>query len=95
MELIQELYGIHGGRPDLPSMAYRSHGGWKVWTRGQATYCLLRGLSVVAIARENRKESGKARLVPEEFALHSGRIGGATRLAAMGASSRVIQREER
>ena len=56
---------------------------------------LRRRLSVVATARENREESGKARLVPEEFALHSGRIGGATRLAGMGASARVIQREER
>ena len=76
-------------------MAYRSHGGWKVWTRGQATYCLRRGLSVAAMAQENSKEGGKARLAPEEFALHSGRIGGATRLAAMGASSRVIQQEGR
>ena len=95
VELIQELYRIHDGRSDLPLMAYRSHGGWKVWTRGQATYFLRRGLSVVATARENREGGGKARLVPEEFALHSGRIGGATRLAAMGASFRVIQREGR
>ena len=95
MELMQELYRIHNGILDLPLMAYRSHGGWKVWTRGQATYCLRRGLSVMATAREDREEGGKARLVPEEFALHSGRIGGATRLAAMGASSRVIQREGR
>ena len=94
MELMQELYRIDG-RSDLPLMAYRSHGGWKVWTRGQATYYLRRRLSVVAMVRENREGGGKARLVPEEFALHSGRIGGATRLAAMGASSRVIQREGR
>ena len=66
-----------------------------MWTRGQATYYLRRGLSVVATERENREGGGKARLVPEKFALHSGRIGGATRLAAMGASSRVIQREGR
>ena len=70
VELIQELYRIHGERPDLPLMAYRSHGGWKVWMRGQATYCLRRGLSVLAMARKNREEGGKARLVPEEFALH-------------------------
>ena len=34
-------------------------------------------------------------MVPEEFALHSGRIGGATRLAEKGASALVIQREGR
>ena len=34
-------------------------------------------------------------LIPEEFALHSGRIGGATKLAAGGASDTVIQREGR
>ena len=76
MELMQELYLIHDRRSDLPLMAYRNHGGWKVWTRGQGTYCPRRGLSVVATARENREEGGKARLAPEEFALHSGRIGG-------------------
>ena len=95
VELMQELYRIHDRRSDLPQMAYRSHGGWKVWTRGQATYYLRRGLSVVATARENREGGGKVRLVPEEFALHSGRIGGATRLAAMGASPLMIQREGR
>ena len=35
------------------------------------------------------------RLIPEEFELHSGRIGGATKLAAGGASDAVIQREGR
>ena len=34
-------------------------------------------------------------LVLTEFALHSGRIGGATRLAEMGAQPWVIQREGR
>ena len=53
---------------------------------------LRRGLSVVVKAREKRKEGRKVRLVPEEFALHSGRIGGATRSEAMGASPLVIQR---
>ena len=35
------------------------------------------------------------RLIPEEFELHSGRTGGATKLAAGGASNAVIQREGR
>ena len=30
LKLMQELYRIHGGRPDLSLMAYRSHGGWEV-----------------------------------------------------------------
>jgi len=95
VELLQELYRIHEGRPDLPLMAYRSHGSWRVWTRSQATHNLRRGLSVVANTRGYREGGGRARLVPEEYALHSGRIGGATRLAAMGASAQVIQREGR
>ena len=35
------------------------------------------------------------RLIPEEFALHSGRIGGRTKLAVGGANDTVIQREGR
>ena len=54
-----------------------------------------RPIDVLAKARENKEEGEKARLVPEMFALHAGKIGGATRLTAMGASSRVIQREGR
>ena len=79
MELLQELYRIHEGRLDLPLMTYRSYGCWKVWTRGQATYCLRRGLSVVAGAWEKGKEGEKTRLILEEFALQFGRIGGTTR----------------
>ena len=65
--LMQDLYRSHEGRPDLPLMAYRIYGGWKVWTRGQATYCLRRGLSVVAGAWEKEGISEKVRLVPEEL----------------------------
>ena len=36
-----------------------------------------------------------AGLFPDEFALQSGRIGGRTRLASMGASPLVIQQEGR
>ena len=87
VELLQEMYRIHEGRSDLPLMAYRSYGGWKVWTRGQATYCLRRGLTVVAEVWEKGREGEKAPLVLEEFS--------ATRLAAMVASPQVIQREGR
>ncbi|CAM9899729.1 unnamed protein product, partial [Choristocarpus tenellus] len=42
---------------------------------------------------ENSKEVRLRR--EEEYALHSGRIGGATRLASMGVSELVIQRRGR
>ena len=56
---------------------------------------MRQGLSEVVEAWEKEGGGEKARLVPEEFALHSGRIEGVTRLAAMGACPLVIQRKER
>ena len=56
---------------------------------------MRRGLSRVA-RRWKREGPGLGEwLKQEEFALHSGRIGGATRPAAVGASPLVIQREGR
>lgn len=52
-------------------------------------YLLRLGVSVVTEACK------KARLVSNEFALHSWKIGGATRLTVMGASPRMIEREDR
>ena len=68
----------------------------KVWTIGQVTHCLRSGIAGVAEewSQERRRSEG-VRLIPEEFALHSGRIGGATKLPAGGASDAVIQREGR
>ena len=43
----------------------------------------------------SQERGAVAELRPEEFALHSGRIGGATKLAEMGAPPWVIQREGR
>ena len=82
--LLVELLSVH---PDLPSAAplasYRQSENVAVWTYGQA----LRAL------REVVAESGQD---PAEFALHSLRIGGASRLPAGGEmSERVIQREGR
>lgn len=62
-------------------MAYWSYGGCQSWTR------------VVKTWEKEGKRKGKARLVPEEFVLLTGRIGGTTKLAAMGASPLVIPRE--
>ena len=53
-----------------------------LWTREEATVALR-----LLIARQG--------LQAEEYALHSGRIGGATRLAAARVSAFAIQREGR
>ena len=95
VELLQRLYQGHEGRLDLPLMAYRSYEGYQAWTGDQATHYLRRGLSVVAETWEKERRGGKARLVSEEFALHTGRIGGTARLSTMGASPLVMQREGR
>lgn len=52
--------------------------------RGQAIHCLRQGMSIVADTWEKEGGGEKARLVAEEFELHSGRIGCLTRLAVMG-----------
>lgn len=83
VELQQVLCRIHEGRLDLRLVAYQSYGGWKAWTRDQEIHCLRRRLSIAAKAREKRGGGEKARLVPEEFAPHSGRIGVEARLAVI------------
>ena len=95
VELLQELYQINVGRAELPLTAFYSTRRWQVWTRSQEIQCMRQGLSVEARNGEKEEKRPRARLIPEEFAVHSGRIGGATRLAAMGASPLVIQREGR
>ena len=66
----------------------------KLSTRSQATYCLRRGLSRVAEAWEKERRGEKARLVPEEFLLHSGRIWGRNEVGGDGGVS-TGEREER
>lgn len=85
---------MHEGTSGLQLIAYRGSGGCEVWTRGQATYRLRRGLSVVAEACERKGRPGRSRLIPEEFARHSGRIKDGMRLTAMEATGRevVVQR---
>ena len=65
-----------------PLATYADGERWRVWTRNQATVSL-------------RDLVGKQGLVSKEYALHSGRIGGATRLAAGGVSTLEIQRQGR
>ena len=95
LELFEYYRTIIPGGESAPLMVYRSGGRWKVWTRGQATYCLRSGLERVGEKWRSQGKGAMAELIPEEFALHSGRIGGATRLAEMGAPPWVIQREGR
>ena len=61
-----------------PLMQTRTANGWKVITRTVATKALRRMVS--SLGRD-----------PMQYALHSGRIGGATQLAAQGASDIQIQ----
>ena len=83
LELLLELLEIfpHLG-PSAPLMQTWSTRGWRVITRNDATMT-LRQLATCA---------GKD---PMQYALHSGRIGGATKLAAQGASPLQIQRAGR
>ena len=66
-----------------------------MWAREQATCCSRSGLERVGEKWRSQGKGAVAELIPEEFALHSGRIEGATRLAEMGALPWVIQREGR
>ena len=99
MDLMAELVGYYvrtapgGGKATL--MTCRSGGRWKVWTKGQAMFFVRSGLDRVGRKRKKQGKGAVGELVPEEFALHSGRIGGATRLAETGAQPWVIQREGR
>lgn len=69
--------------PSAPLVAVGADGSrWTLWTKHQATSALRQ---VVALAG----------MPPSEYALHSLRIGGATYLAAGGASPEVLRAEGR
>ena len=82
-EALVELLDAHprllGG---APLMTRRTVSGWKVITRTEAVVALR---MMVASAGKD----------PAQFALRSGRIGGATKLAAQGMSELYIQRAGR
>ena len=65
-----------------PAGTYGTNDRGEVWTRGQATKAL-------------RDMVGRQGFVPAEYALHSGRIRGATRLGAPGLQSWAIRKEGR
>ena len=94
MELFR-LYGNGDLTEEAPLMSFRGKGGWEIWSRGRATKCLRDGTASVAKRWREEEKGAGARLIPEEFALHSGRIGGATKLAARGVPEAVITKEGR
>ena len=82
-EALRELLDAHPRRPGGAPPDDETYGVWgKVITRTEA---------VVAL----RMMAGSAGKNPAHFALHSGRIGGATKLAAQGMSELQIQRAGR
>ena len=88
-----ELLRLHGNgdlTEEAPLMPFRGKDGWEVWSRGRATQCSRDGIPSVG---ERWREEGRgagARLIQEEFELHSGRIAGATRLAPRGVPEAVL-----
>ena len=94
MELFR-LYGNGDLTEEAPLMSFRGKDGWEVWSRGRATQCLRDGIASVGERWREKGRGAGAILIPEEFALHSGRIGGATRLAARGVPEAVIKKEGR
>lgn len=82
-EAIVELLNLYPHLPGgAPLMTRRTVKGWKVVTRAEALVALR--MMVACSGRD-----------PTQYALHSGRIGGATQLAAQGMSELQIQRAGR
>lgn len=86
-DLLDKYQGC-GLSGEAPLMTYRRGGKWKVWNRDKATK-----YGVTRWSRE-RKGAG-AKLEPTQSSLHSGKMGGVTRLATMGVPDGMIQREGR
>lgn len=78
-EALTDLLDLYPGLPGgAPLMTRATDCGWKVVTRAEA----LKVLRVMVAGRGQN---------PEHYALHSGRIGGATQLAAQGLTEVQIQ----
>jgi len=93
--LLAELVGIYDLPEEAPLMTYRHGEEWKVWERERATKRLREGVGWVGQKWRSEGRGVGANLDPAEFSLHSGRIGGATRLALMGIPFEVIKNEGR
>lgn len=82
-EALLDLLDLYPGLPGgAPLMTRRTVSGWKVITRAEA----------LAALRSMVEGTGRN---PAHYALHSGRIGGATQLAAQGMTEVQIQRAGR
>ena len=85
--------GDKGVPSSLPLMAFRSRRNWRVWTTGQVIQWLRSGLEKMAERWKDEGRGAMTEIQPDEFALCSGKIGGATALAADGVEPMVIQKE--
>ena len=82
-EVMLELMSTHRELDaDAPLSVYADGSQWRVWKEHEATIML-------------RDVVERLGLDPSEYALHSGRIGGATRMAAAGLSSYDIKQQGR
>lgn len=57
-------------------LMYHGRGGWRVWSRGTATQYMRNGIASVRRKWTGDRRGAEARLISQEVALHSGRIGG-------------------
>ena len=79
LDLLDLFLNLDGA---APLMQTYSVAGWRVINQREATHAL-------------RVTVGGVGMVPLQYTLHSGRIGGATQLAAQGATNVQIQRAGR
>ena len=86
MDVSAELTG------EAPLMSYRAAEGWSVRSRGQATQRSRSGIANVGGKWREEGRGAGATPIPEDSALHSGKIGGGTRLAAKRVQEAVIKK---
>ena len=83
VEILLDIFDSHSELGERgPLMHANCGGGWKIISRSEATRALR--LLVGSLGND-----------PQQFALHPGRIGGATHLAQCGATAIQIQRAGR
>ena len=94
--LMVELFNTYNAEEltgEAPLVSKWGTEGWRVWDWEQATRCLR---DEIARVGRNKRDEGRgawAKLIVDEFALHSGRIGGVTGLPAKRVPDAVIRKE--
>ena len=73
--------------------SYQEKEGWRVRSRGKATQCSRNGIAGVARKWRDERRGAEARLIPEEFALHCGRIGAGNKAGREKGDRRSDQEE--